>query len=152
MKIFLEVKKFKKLFCGLSCENFNIGSVLSCNVFLNVIETVLLLELCFEKVHNDPWQLVKISRYHNIIIIIINLFFQVFNVSVSSAQRQIFVIARVFDIMQFDMLQKYFNCSYRGSTSLPMRIIEPSTYWTFTCSKSAIETLGKGIKSVPVYL
>ena len=57
MKIFLEVKKFKKLFCGLSCENFNIGSVLSCKVFLNVIETVLLLELCFEKVHNDTWQL-----------------------------------------------------------------------------------------------
>ena len=44
MKIFLEVKKFKKMFCGLSCENFNIGSLLSCNVFLNLIETVLHLE------------------------------------------------------------------------------------------------------------
>ena len=28
MKIFLEVKKFKKLFCGLFCENFDIGSPL----------------------------------------------------------------------------------------------------------------------------
>ena len=62
--------------------------------------------------------------------------------SMSSAQRQIFVTARVFDIMQFDnMLQKSFNCSYRGSASLPTRIIEPSTHWEFTCSKSAIETL-----------
>ena len=52
-----------------------------------------------------------------------NIFPQVFNVSVSSAQRQIFVIALAFDIMQFDnMLQKCFNCSYRGSTSLPTRI------------------------------
>ena len=50
--------------------------------------------------------MVKVSKLHNIIIIL-NLFPQVFNVSVSSAQRQIFVIARVFDIMQFDnMLQK----------------------------------------------
>ena len=44
VKIFLEVKKFKNLFCGLSCENFNIGSLHSCNVFLNFIETVLHLE------------------------------------------------------------------------------------------------------------
>ena len=41
IKIFLETKKFKKLLRGLSCENFNIGSLLSCNVFLNFIETVL---------------------------------------------------------------------------------------------------------------
>ena len=44
MKIFLEVKKIKKLFYGLSCGNFNIGSFLSCNVFLNLIETVIHLE------------------------------------------------------------------------------------------------------------
>ena len=62
----------------------------------------------------------------------------------SSAQRQILVIARVFDIIQFDnMLQKCFNCSYRGSTSLPSRIIEPSTHWTFTCSKSVVWNLWK---------
>ena len=53
MKIFLEVKKFKKLFYGLSCESFHIGSLLSYNVFLNFIETILHLELCFEKVPND---------------------------------------------------------------------------------------------------
>ena len=41
MKIFLEVKKFKKSFCGLSCENFNIDSLLSCNIFLIFIEAVL---------------------------------------------------------------------------------------------------------------
>ena len=62
----------------------------------------------------------------------------------SSAQRQILVIARVFEIIQFDnMLQKCFNCSYRGSTSLPSRIIEPSTHWTFTCSKSVVWNLWK---------
>ena len=43
-KVFLGVKKFKKLFCGLSCESFNIGSLLPCNVLLNFIETVLYLE------------------------------------------------------------------------------------------------------------
>ena len=42
--IFYEVKKFKKLFCGLSCENFNFGSLLSCNIFLNFTETVFHLE------------------------------------------------------------------------------------------------------------
>ena len=67
----------------------------------------------------------------------------------SSAQRQTFVIARLFDIMQFDkMLQKCFNCSYRGSTSLPTKIIEPSTHWVFTCSNSAIDRLEQGAKSV----
>ena len=57
----------------------------------------------------------------------------------SSAQRQIFVTARVFDIMQFDnMLEKCFNYSCRSSTSLPTRIIEPSTHWVFTCSKPVV--------------
>ena len=75
---------------------------------------------------------------------------QAFNVSVSSEQRQIFVISRAFD-MQFDnMLQKCFNCSYRGSTSLPTRIIEPSTHWVFTSSKSAIEILEQGIQSIQI--
>ena len=86
---------------------------------------------------------------HYCIIIIINLFCQVFHVSVSSAQGQIFVIARVFDIMQFEnMLQKYFNCSYCSNTSLQTRIIKPSTHWAFTCSKSALETLEQGVKSI----
>ena len=44
MKILLEIRNFKKIFCGLSSENFNIGSLLSCNIFLNFIETVLHLE------------------------------------------------------------------------------------------------------------
>ena len=68
----------------------------------------------------------------------------------SSAQQQIFVTVRVFDIMQFDnMLQKCFNTiKYRGSTSLLTTIIEPSTNWAFTCSKAAIETLEQGVKSV----
>ena len=44
MKIFLESKKFRKLFCGLSCENVNNASLLSCNVFVNFIEAVLHLE------------------------------------------------------------------------------------------------------------
>ena len=62
----------------------------------------------------------------------------------SSAQRLIFVIARVFDIMQFDnMLQK----CYRGSSSLSTRIIEPSSHWEFICLKSAIEILKQGESS-----
>ena len=62
----------------------------------------------------------------------------------SSAQQQIFVIVRVVDIMEFDnMLQICFNCSYGGSTPLPTRIIEPSTHWLFTCSKSVVWNLRK---------
>ena len=53
--------------------------------------------------------------------------------------------------MQFYMLQKGFNCSYRGSTSLPTKIIEPSTRYTFNCSKSAIETLEQGVTSLQNY-
>ena len=51
--------------------------------------------------------------------------------------------------MQFDnVLQKCFSSSYRGSLSLLNRVIEPSTYWVFACSKLAIETLEQGLKSV----
>ena len=61
-------------------------------------------------------------------------FRQVFNASACSTRQKIFVIARVFDIMQFDnMLQKFFNCIYRGRTSLPTRIIEPFSQQEFTC-------------------
>ena len=44
MKKSLEVKKLKKLFCELSCENFNIVSHLSCKFFLSFIGTILHLE------------------------------------------------------------------------------------------------------------
>ena len=44
MKIFLEAKMFKKLFCGLFCENFDIGSPLSCDIFLNFNNNVVYLE------------------------------------------------------------------------------------------------------------
>ena len=67
----------------------------------------------------------------------------------SSAQRELFVIARVFDITQFDnMLKKYLSYTYRGSTSLPTRTIEHSTHWAFIYSKSILETLEQGKKSV----
>ena len=59
-KYFYEVKKFKKLFCGLSCENFKIASLLFHIVFLNCIGTVFQLEKCFEKFCINAWQLVKI--------------------------------------------------------------------------------------------
>ena len=63
----------------------------------------------------------------------------------------IFVIARVFDSMQFDnMLQKCFDCSYGGSASLPTTIVEPSFHWTFACLKSPIETLKQNVKSVQI--
>ena len=45
MKIFLEVKKFKKLFCGQPPL---------LQYFLDFIETVLHLEQCFEKVRIYP--------------------------------------------------------------------------------------------------
>ena len=51
--------------------------------------------------------------------------------------------------MQFkNMLHKCFNCSYRGRTLLPTRIIEPSTHWEYTCLKLTIETLVQGVKFV----
>ena len=37
-KHFYEAKKFRKLLYGLSCENFNIGSLLSCSVFWTVLK------------------------------------------------------------------------------------------------------------------
>ena len=70
-----------------------------------------------------------------IIIIIINLFRQVFNVSVCTAQRQVFVIASVFDV-----------CF--------LRINEPSTHEAFTFFKSTTEARCKikvskeGVKSI----
>ena len=42
MKIFLEFKKLKKLFCGISCESFNIDSLLQ--FFSELVQTVLHLE------------------------------------------------------------------------------------------------------------
>ena len=113
-KCFYEVKNFEKLFCGLSCENFDFGSLLSWNVFWTLLKRLLLM--------------------HHIIITAIIFFRQLFHGLVCSAQLKIFGIACPFDITQFDnTLQKYFNCSYHGSTSLPTRIIEPSSHQTFTC-------------------
>ena len=65
---------------------------------------------------------------HDIIIsIIINLCRQEFNVSVCSAQLKIFVITCVFDIMQFDnLLLIFFNCSYRGSMSYKLELLNLS--------------------------
>ena len=85
----------------------------------------------------------------NIIIIIINLFCHEFKVSKCSAQRKIFVISCVFNIMQFDsMLQNFFNCSYHNSTSLLTKIIKHFSHWAFTCSKLTIETQQQGAKYV----
>ena len=83
-------------------------------------------------------------------IIIINLFRLVFIVPVCSVQREIFVIACVLEIMHFDYFN-YFNCIYLESTSLPTSIIKPSTHRAFTCSKSTIETLEQGAKSVQIF-
>ena len=55
----------------------------------------------------------------------------------------------VFDTMQLDnMLQKCFNCSYHGSTSLQTRITVPSNHQAFTSSKSTIKILQLGVKDV----
>ena len=64
-----------------------------------------------------------------------------------SALPQIFAL--VLDIMQFDnILQKCFDSSYYGRTSLPTRFMELSTHCAFTCSMSAVETLEQEVKSV----
>ena len=89
---------------------------------------------------------------HNIIILCfctINLFRQVFNVSVCSAQPKIFAIACAFDIMQLDnMLQIFFNCSYHGGTSLQTIIIDPSNHRWFNCWKSTIKAQEQGVTYV----
>ena len=47
--------------------------------------------------------------------------------TVCSAQRKIFVITCVFDIMQFDkMLQNFFNCTYRGCMSYQLELLNYS--------------------------
>ena len=46
---------------------------------------------------------------------------------VCSAQRKIFVITCVFDIMQFDkILRNFFNCTYRGSMSYQLELLNLS--------------------------
>ena len=82
------------------------------------------------------------SFNYPVVIIIINVFCQMLNVSVSSAHQKVFAITHTFGIMQFDKtLQKFFNCSFRGSTSLLTRIIKPSSHRAFTCTKSIAEIL-----------
>ena len=76
----------------------------------------------------------------------INLFRQEFNVSVCSAQRKIFVITCVFDTMQFDNLLHFFLIAAIVVHVMQTRIIKPFTHWTFSCSKSTIETLHQGWK------
>ena len=57
-------------------------------------------------------------------VIILNNFLHEVNVSVCSAQWDIFLITCVFDIMQFgNMLQFFFNCSYRCSTSYQPKLL-----------------------------
>ena len=47
--------------------------------------------------------------------------------TVCSAQRKIFVITCVFDIMQFDkILRNLFNCTYRGSMSYQLELLNLS--------------------------
>ena len=47
--------------------------------------------------------------------------------TVCSAQRKIFVITCVFDIMQFDkILRNFFNCTYRGSMSYQLELLNLS--------------------------
>ena len=127
-KYFYEVKKFKKLLCGLSWENFNIGSLVSCNVFLNRIETVSHLEWCFEKVRlTDDKNLKLAKHYYNYYKSFPSC---IFDVSVCFAQWQIFVIACVFAIMQFRQL-----------SNLPCIGHLPAF-------KSTTETLEQSVKSV----
>ena len=142
-------QKVQKIVLSVILWNCNIGSLLSCNVFTELYWNCFKFRVMLWKSSHRSLIAGKNFKIAQHYIIIINLFPRVFNVSVSSALRQIFVTARVFDIMQFDnMLQKGFNCSFRGSKSLPTRIMEPSTHWAFTCPKSAIETLEQGVKSV----
>ena len=99
---------------------------------------------------------VKIRRtslsVHNMIIIIINLFSQVINISVRSAYgstewKNLCNCICFWDHAIWPHVTIFFNCSYRY-TSLPTRITEPSNHWAFSYSKSSIETLEQGVKSV----
>ena len=58
---FLEVKKFKKLFCGLSCENFNTGSLLSCNVFTELYWNCFTFRVMFWK--GSHWSLIAGKKF-----------------------------------------------------------------------------------------
>ena len=147
-KYFKKSKSWKNCFVGYPVTIL-ILAVSSLASFSELYWNCFTFRVRFEMVHIDPLQLVKISKQHTIIIIIINLFCRVFNVSMSSELRQIFVIARVFDIMQIDnILYKnvliaviaaahYYQ---RELSNLLPRIIKPS--------KSAIETLEQGLKPV----
>ena len=91
-KYFYEVRKFKELFCGLSCGIFNIGSLLFWNVFLNIIENFFHLVMFWKGLYRclTAGKKIKISTtllsIHNGIVIIVNLFRRVFNVSFRAAK------------------------------------------------------------------
>ena len=122
-KYFQESKSSKNYFLGYPAKILILSPLLQ--YFSKLYWNRFTFRVTFWKGSYRSLKLVKISKEHNIIIVIRNPLGQVFNVLSSSTQWQIFVIACFFDIMQFDyMLQKCFSCSYRDSTSLPWELWE----------------------------
>ena len=133
-----------KSFNGYSRNIFKITKMFLLQKLFGLVKFLILVVFCelywnhssfsFEKFCIDAWQLAKkkiknsttLLSMHNMIIINIIFFSLVINTSVCFAERKMFVVAFILDIMQFDhMLQFFLNCSYRY-TSLPVKLIESS--------------------------
>ena len=103
-KFFMESKSSKNCFVGYPVK-FLILVASSLEIFIGSLLKQFFIESKELIVMLGSWKKFKISitllSIHNIIVVIANLFRQVFNVLVCSAQRDIFVIACVFDIMKF---------------------------------------------------
>ena len=100
----MESKSSKNCFVGYPVK-FLILVASSLEIFIGSLLKPFFIESKELRVMLGSWKKFKISitllSIHNIIVVIANLFRQAFNVLVCSAQRDIFVIACVFDIMKF---------------------------------------------------
>ena len=111
MKILLEIQKYKKLFWGLSCEDFNNWQSLLLQCFSELYWNRFTFRVMFWKGSHRSLTAVKnfkrAQHYYNHYKSVPSGI----HVSVSTAQLRIFLIARV--IMHFEnTLQKCFNFSY----------------------------------------
>ena len=147
---FCEVKKFKKLFCGLSCEIYNINTLICWMFFWTLLKPLFnhfstMLRKgsyrCLTVCKNLKISTTLLS-IHNMITITINLFCQVINISVCFTERKISVTAFFWHNTIWTHATNFFNCCYRY-TSLPTRTTEPSNHWAFTYSKSIVKMSSK---------
>ena len=116
---FCDVQKFKKLFCGLSCEIYNIGSLISWMLFWTLLKSFFNSALKGFVSMLDTSKKLKINTtllsIHKMIIITKNLSCQVINISVCSTEQKASVIAFDFDIMQFGHMLHFFLIAVIGT-------------------------------------